>query len=310
MSGESSDKSAHRTVEQPHTGEHLARVAALGWPAVETEELGGWLLQASDGFTGRANCVVPTGDPGLALDAALDRVRAFYRRRGLPALIQVVVGSPLEAALCDRGWRARASGKSPHASVDVQVTTLATMLAAAGHAGGRSSVGPVGSVGLRSSVGPADSVGPAGAGGSDEAVGSEGLVEVELTRVVDEPWMRLYGRGPGPATAAARHVLASPELVAFARIRNADGDDLAGIGRGVVTGPWLGISAVEVAAPWRRRGWGRALMSRLGHWGGDQGSTWIYLQVGSDNTPALRMYKRLGFRTDHQYRYYTPSSPA
>ena len=140
VSGESSDKSAHRTVEQPHTGEHLARVAALGWPAVETEELGGWLLQASDGFTGRANCVVPTGDPGLALDAALDRVRAFYRRRGLPALIQVVVGSPLEAALCDRGWRARASGKSPHASVDVQVTTLATMLAAAGHAGGRSSV--------------------------------------------------------------------------------------------------------------------------------------------------------------------------
>ena len=51
-------------------------------------------------------------------------------------------------------------------------------------------------------------------------------------------------------------------------------------------------------------------MSRLGHWGCDQGSTWIYLQVGSDNTPALRMYERLGFRTDHQYRYYTPSSPA
>jgi N-acetylglutamate synthase len=257
---------------QPDSGARLAGVAAAGWPAVETEELGGWLLQASAGFTGRANSVVPAGDPGLLLDAALGRVNAFYARRRLPTLIQVVVGTGLEAALRERGWRVHASGKSPHATVDVQVAPVAEALAANAPAG------------------------------SDEVP-----YEVEVTAELDEEWLRMYGRDPGPtaaATAAARHVLGSPEVVGFARIRR--DNRLAGVGRAVVTGPWVGIAAVEVAPPWRRRGLGRALMRSLGSWGSDRGASWVYLQVGSDNGPALRMYERLGFRTDHRYRYYTP----
>ncbi|MFD7181954.1 GNAT family N-acetyltransferase [Streptomyces sp. NPDC056637] len=73
--------------------EELARVAARAWQPVESERLGDWELRAASGFTRRANSVLPLGDPGLPLDEALSRVRAWYERRGLPAYIQTATGA-------------------------------------------------------------------------------------------------------------------------------------------------------------------------------------------------------------------------
>ncbi|MFJ4499002.1 GNAT family N-acetyltransferase [Streptomyces sp. NPDC088864] len=88
----------------------LARVSARAWPPVESEPLGDWLLRASAGFTRRANSVLPLGDPGVPLEAALGRVRQWYADRGLPAYIQTATGAEgaqeeLCAALEERGWR-------------------------------------------------------------------------------------------------------------------------------------------------------------------------------------------------------------
>ncbi|RKE20977.1 GNAT family N-acetyltransferase [Streptomyces sp. TLI_171] len=77
----------------------LQRIAARGWPAVEQEPLGEWTLRASSGFTRRANSVQALGDPGLPVDAALERVRDWYAARSLPAYVEVVSpGSPPELA--------------------------------------------------------------------------------------------------------------------------------------------------------------------------------------------------------------------
>ncbi|MCI0385238.1 GNAT family N-acetyltransferase [Streptomyces sp. CNQ085] len=89
----------------------LAEAAARGWPAVETARLGGWLLRASGGFTGRANSVLPLGDPGTDLDAALAEVVRWYGGRGLPALVQIATGAAgadelLADGLERRGWTA------------------------------------------------------------------------------------------------------------------------------------------------------------------------------------------------------------
>ncbi|MGW6401120.1 GNAT family N-acetyltransferase [Streptomyces sp. NPDC055134] len=89
--------------------EELARASARAWQPVESERLGGWELRAADGFTRRANSVLPLGDPGLPLDEALTRVRAWYERRGLPAYIQTATGAEgtqelLCAELEARGW--------------------------------------------------------------------------------------------------------------------------------------------------------------------------------------------------------------
>lgn len=88
----------------------LAPVCARAWPPVESEPLGGWLLRASGGFTRRANSVLPLGDPGVPLDAALARVRQWYAERELPPYIQTATGAEgtqeeLCAALEEHGWR-------------------------------------------------------------------------------------------------------------------------------------------------------------------------------------------------------------
>jgi N-acetylglutamate synthase len=262
-------------VTQPESGTPLALVSARGWPALVTERLGGWLLQAADGFTGRANSVIPLGDPGRPLADALAYVQDFYARAGLPARIQVMVGSPMEDQLRDRGWVLVTSGKEAYSTSEVQVARLEEMMARL-----------------------------------DDTV----AVDVHLDNQVDDAWLALYGRTTTPA--AARHVLASPERLALARVELPPGTAtvrarpvLAGIGRGVVTGPWLGVSAVETAPSFRRRGIARAIMARIGRWGREQGASWVYLQVGSDNTAAKALYERLGFDIDHHYRYYAPHPP-
>ncbi|MYQ48169.1 GNAT family N-acetyltransferase [Streptomyces sp. SID4985] len=87
----------------------LAEVAARAWRPVESEWLGRWQMRAAGGFTRRANSVLPLGDPGLPLDAALLAVRRWYDERGLPAYVQTASGpdgvpEPLCAELAERGW--------------------------------------------------------------------------------------------------------------------------------------------------------------------------------------------------------------
>jgi GNAT superfamily N-acetyltransferase len=104
----------------------LEEIAAAGWPAAETRWLGRWLLRAADGWTGRANSVLPLGDPGEPLDVAVESVRRWYADRGLAARFQVPlpVATGLDAELADRGFRA-------DPPVLVQTAALPTLLARA-----------------------------------------------------------------------------------------------------------------------------------------------------------------------------------
>ncbi|HSS68064.1 MAG TPA: GNAT family N-acetyltransferase [Nocardioidaceae bacterium] len=96
------------SVRQRVPAADLERICARGWQPSDTRALGEWLLRAAGGFTGRANSALVSGDPGRPIDDALREVEAFYAERALLPQAQVVVDSPEDAALVDRGWvRAR-----------------------------------------------------------------------------------------------------------------------------------------------------------------------------------------------------------
>ncbi|MFV8166831.1 GNAT family N-acetyltransferase [Mycobacterium sp. 134] len=61
----------------------LEHAAALAWPGVEQQWLGGWLLRAGHGVTSRANSAIPLGVS--AQIAELSAVCDWYRERDLPA---------------------------------------------------------------------------------------------------------------------------------------------------------------------------------------------------------------------------------
>jgi N-acetylglutamate synthase len=94
----------------PSTADELAleAVAARGWRPEQTGEIGGWLLRAASGFTGRANSVLPLRAPDRPLDDALAAARDWYGARGLPLRVQVPFDARrlLDAELGARGWAA------------------------------------------------------------------------------------------------------------------------------------------------------------------------------------------------------------
>jgi ribosomal protein S18 acetylase RimI-like enzyme len=82
----------------------------------------------------------------------------------------------------------------------------------------------------------------------------------------------------------------------------------AAVGRGAITGApdgtrWLGISSVRVEPAARRRGHARRICQALVAWAAEHGAQRAYVQVLTDNDPAIALYMSTGFRLHHSHRY-------
>jgi GNAT superfamily N-acetyltransferase len=79
----------------------VERRAFAAWPAGTVVEEAGWLLRHTPGVgRRRSNSAVPAGKPSI------DHLEAFYRARGLPAMVQLgPAHQDLDAALAERGYR-------------------------------------------------------------------------------------------------------------------------------------------------------------------------------------------------------------
>ncbi len=99
------------------------RARAFFVPA-ETEQIGDWVLRFTGGSNARPNSLLPVGDPGTDLDAALARTLEFYAARDRDPVAQVVVGSPIQVELEARGWTVLRPGE---ADTDVMLAGTATV---------------------------------------------------------------------------------------------------------------------------------------------------------------------------------------
>jgi GNAT superfamily N-acetyltransferase len=129
---------------------------------------------------------------------------------------------------------------------------------------------------------------------------------VEVTEVLTPHWMEVFQRSrPNDADPAiVKMILAGNPPTAFAGVA-AGQPTLVAIGRGHVSGPWLGLSAIWTHYDHRRQGVAAKILIALGHWGARRGARNVYVPVTSANETALAMYTRLGFVRHHRYRYLT-----
>ncbi len=90
----------------------IERAAVRGWPALEIQQIAGWLARSSSGGSVRANSVSALAYTGTDLDQTLEEVVAFYRARGaVPrfTITDVSVPAGLDGALAQRGWQRQTS---------------------------------------------------------------------------------------------------------------------------------------------------------------------------------------------------------
>ncbi|MFG1798734.1 GNAT family N-acetyltransferase [Micromonospora carbonacea] len=295
------------------------------WPAPTRGRLGDWLLRSAQGWTGRANSALPVGDPDRPLPAALDAVERWYADLGQPAMVNtpLPLAAPVGAELDARGWTTRPLTL-------VQTAPLAPLRAGrAAPPQGQAAPGNAGPEHAGPDDEPADHASPGrvdpppagdgappgqvdappgrhgevepGAGTPPAAPGPAGLPPVELAAAPSDDWLAVAAGRKGGFPDAARHVLTAVDQVRFAHVY-ADGALLA-VGRGTVTGDgrWLGLSLIEALPHARRLGLATHVIRALADWGAALGASGAFLQVEQRNTPAVNLYRGLGFTTHHTY---------
>ena len=125
---------------------------------------------------------------------------------------------------------------------------------------------------------------------------------VEMNPEPSEEWLALYHYGGQPSLPPiARQVLISAPWQAFASIR--DGSQMLAIGRVAVAADWAGLTAIEVAPGYRRRGLATVVTAALAAQAAAHGAEHVYLQVEDDNEAARLLYRRIGFAAHHDYHY-------
>lgn len=109
----------------------LERIASHAWPAHDIQYLGGWMLRASFGITHRANSTLilnqlPEGD----IDAAIQTIREFYIRRGLPPRFQLTeasVPANIDRKIADYGFVVEVKVNVQIASLDSLIQNITTI---------------------------------------------------------------------------------------------------------------------------------------------------------------------------------------
>lgn len=251
----------------------VEEATAAAFPGIHNQVSsdGQWLMRAGDGITERSNSAVPLGRSAGFVPVPISEIFEFYRSHGLPPrlLIPERIGAPAERLL----------RSAPEGQWDLgpEILVMTRPLADA-----------------------------------EPASPSTAAVDKLLFRVDDTPdqeWFDLYTfRG----TALPQHAL---QLLAgriagtmgFARLLEPATGRTVAITRATLTESengqkWLGYSAVQVAADWRRRGLATRLGADMLAWGKSHGADSAYLQVISTNTPAIALYHKLGFIEHHRHR--------
>ncbi|MFW9788081.1 MAG: GNAT family N-acetyltransferase [Candidatus Thorarchaeota archaeon] len=133
----------------------------------------------------------------------------------------------------------------------------------------------------------------------------ESAIDVMISNDISDGWMDVYSKSSGYAESSMeirKGLMKRTSLTKGFALAKID-RDLAGVGFGVIEGKWLGLFNIAVHPSMRGRGVAMAINTALAKWGKQHGARSAYLQVESENIPALKLYAKLGFQSAYNYWY-------
>lgn len=250
----------------------LDRRAADCWPPFSQGILEGWLLRFSEGVSRRANSVLALEESGdSALDLRVDAAEKFYRQRGLPCRFQI------SGAVQPRGLDAELERRG----YGIEARTLVMT--------------------------------------ADASAVMENLADKfdprYRTRLFSGPntgWFQVYGGGLAEGRERGlrcRLAEGLPTPRAYAVLDN--GAEPMAVGATVIRDDWALILCMATRGDHRRRGHGARVLASLAAWATDKNrDRRLFLQVESDNAPAMALYHLAGFQAAHTYYYRTQTQAA
>ncbi|UFJ41074.1 GNAT family N-acetyltransferase [Brevibacillus humidisoli] len=114
-------------------------------------------------------------------------------------------------------------------------------------------------------------------------------------------FIRLEGYSPGRYEGYVHIFSMIGPKKAFVILR--EHGELIALGTAVVERGWAGLSNIVVAPEHRGKGAAIALLRSLADWSLRNGADQLYLQVLKDNSPALSLYRKMGFTPLYEYHY-------
>lgn len=282
---------------------HIETLAAKSWPAEVTEPLGPWQLRFNHGLTKRANSVLALGSLPDEPDW-LERVERCYRAHGLPPRFHVSDASPAELD----PWLEQ-QGYVKEVPCHILVADCAEVLRrlepeALRHPEPEAMPGipPAGTLDANAGGASVDSDAMPATGSARPFPACDCRLEERADAGWVGDFLQIEHLRPDWLEAYQRLFDRIPPRKCFLRVYR--GNAPVGVGTAVADGDWAGLLNVATAEAYRGQGIGRQIVRALCAWSCGQGVRRLYLQVVADNTPALRLYARAGFRhlSDYHYR--------
>jgi N-acetylglutamate synthase len=236
------------------TRHEIEAATALGWPAAHETNIAGWRVFTGLGPVGRVNSCWPLAFDRGDVEAAIDRVEAYYQSLGLPPQFKTIVGGTVPADLVDRlvrrGYRAVS-----HVAVMIRHLPLEK---------------PVHPVSISPSVSQAF---------------AKVVTETSSSTLDGQERNEILARVPCPS--------------AFGMIE-VDGQ-IAAVGLASFTGKCAGIAAMRTKPVFRQKGYARSILRAVSASAHQAGATTLWLQVETDNLPAVSLYRSEGFEVAYHY---------
>ncbi|MCQ4079947.1 GNAT family N-acetyltransferase [Streptomyces sp. RB6PN25] len=113
-------------------------------------------------------------------------------------------------------------------------------------------------------------------------------------------WNAVHGQGGDPAAEwEMLERVNAPSAYACAMVAGG----VVAVARAVADTGWAGLFGMATLPRARGKGAARSVLAALAEWAGGHQADHMYLQVESDNVPALRLYERTGFSEVCGYHY-------